>query len=63
VCDKCGTAATNHLQKQCDVCGGRITSSQVAADCVQRTGVFGKVAELQGMGVLQEMSEVVVAIP
>jgi len=36
---------------------------QVAADCVQRTGVFGKVAELQGMGVLQEMSEVVVAIP
>ena len=55
-CCKCGTVATNHLQRQCDVCGGHLKASQPAKAATQRVAVFHSVAQYQGMEALEEMA-------
>lgn len=56
-CCKCGTVATNHLQRQCDMCGGHLRESQTGSATAQRIAVFHSVAQYQGMEVLQEVAE------
>ena len=56
-CVKCGTAATEHLQKQCDVCGGHLKASAAAADVSHQVAVFGSVAAFQEMETLQELAD------
>ena len=56
-CSKCATVATNHLQRQCDMCGGHLRASKAAAATAQRVAVFHSVAQYQGMEVLEELAE------
>lgn len=59
-CIKCSTVATNHLQRQCDVCGGGLKTSVAKASLVKRVAVFKSVAEYQGMETLKELCDDVI---
>jgi len=56
-CAKCGTAATQHMQRQCDVCGGHVRASQPAKQAMQEVAVFRSVATFQGMDTLAELAQ------
>lgn len=56
-CGKCGTATTQHLKKQCDICGGHVRASRPAASAVQAVAVYRSVATFQGMETLSALAE------
>lgn len=56
-CIKCGTAAADHLQRQCDVCGGKLRAGVPLQVMKQQISVFRSVAEYQEMPVLLDLTE------
>ncbi|KAL4450230.1 hypothetical protein ABPG77_010899 [Micractinium sp. CCAP 211/92] len=56
-CCKCGTVASNHLQRSCDVCGGHLRGTQAPAVARQRLCVLRNIADYQGMPLLRELAD------
>lgn len=56
-CNKCGTTATEHLQQQCDCCGGHLGATMPPKDVRKRIQTFKRVAEAQKMDNLLEIAE------
>lgn len=52
-CKKCGTTSTEHLQRQCDCCGGPLVASKPAPEVRTRLDIYGNVAHVQGMETLE----------
>jgi DNA polymerase epsilon subunit 1 len=55
-CCKCGTVATNHLQRQCDVCGGHLKATVEGEKNRALVNVYRNIAEYQGMETLLELA-------
>lgn len=56
-CCKCSTVATNHLQRQCDVCGGHLKSTSPADKARALVKVYKNIAEYQEMHTLAELAD------
>jgi DNA polymerase epsilon subunit 1 len=55
-CAKCASVATNHLQRQCDVCGGHLGATQAAGRAAAQVAVYRNVAAFHGMDALEEVA-------
>jgi DNA polymerase epsilon subunit 1 len=55
-CLRCGSVAANHLQQQCDVCGGHVRATVASGTARRLLGVYKSVAEYHGMEALGELA-------
>ena len=55
-CCKCGTVASNHLQRQCDLCGASLRLKRRSSGVAQTCTILRNVGAHQNMAVLKELS-------
>ena len=55
-CKKCGSTGSQHLKRQCDICGGHMDATRPASTIMDILHVIQRVAEMQGMDTLYEMA-------
>lgn len=56
-CSKCGTVATSHLQRHCDLCGAGLSNKLAGVDSARTCTVLHNIAVYQHMPVLGELCQ------
>ena len=56
-CAKCGATGAQHVQRQCDVCGGHMDTTKSPQQTLDTIAVIRRVSEIQKMETLKSLCD------
>jgi len=59
-CKKCGATGAQHVQRQCDICGGHMDTTTTPEDALNTVRVIKRVSEIQNMHTVESLCHQVI---